>query len=266
MPRLKSISFEPQDFSSYLLTAILILLVSYFSKEKFLFNKKTTFFFLLINFIALFLTFSTGGYISAVLLIIIFFLLSPFFGINTFIDKKRKYFFVFLSVFCAFIILIMGFKYISPVFSKILKTNSSESSFSERLLYWEAAIKMIKDYPLLGVGPGSFAYFYPHYGKEIPNKSVSLNDILPQNLFLGMMAEVGIIGGGILLLIFFYLFFEFFRVAKTKDLFIKTCSFSLFLVLFDLFLQNMAFWVPYSFFLWFFIGICSVFVFRISKQ
>lgn len=267
VPRLRSLSFEPQDFGSYLLTTIPLLLIGYFSKEKFLFKKRTIIFFIIINLTALILTFSTGGYITAILMMVVFFLFSPFFGINTLIDRKRKYFLFSLGIFCVFIFSIISFRYLIPVFSKILKFSNSDSSFSERLLYWSAALKMIKYYPLFGVGPGSFPYFYPNYGKQIPNKSIIFNDILPQNLFLGMVAEIGIIGGGILLLIFFYLFLKLLKIGKKRnnDYFTRISSFSLFLVLFNIFLQNMAFWAPYSFFLWFFIAICGVFVFRISK-
>jgi tetratricopeptide (TPR) repeat protein len=61
-------------------------------------------------------------------------------------------------------------------------------SFALRLDYWRATWAMIRDHFWLGVGPGSFGRFYPHY--VLKTAWERIKD--PHNLFLEMWATAGV--------------------------------------------------------------------------
>jgi len=60
-------------------------------------------------------------------------------------------------------------------------------SFSFRLQYWFASLRMIADYPLLGCGPGNFQEYYMQY--KLPGASETVAD--PHNWILEIWATAG---------------------------------------------------------------------------
>ncbi len=78
--------------------------------------------------------------------------------------------------------------------------SSSEEPLDPRLLSWEAGIKMIRDYPIFGVGTEKFQAAYPRYmdGKTH----------VAHNTFFQFAANNGLLTG----ILYFYLFFS---AAKT---------------------------------------------------
>lgn len=256
--RVKSVSVEPQAFASYLLTVIPFLLLGLLSAPNnknltFGFKKKFLALFLIIDFSALALTFSLGGFIAFLAMVFLFFVSLCF-------KKYREQFSalgikIFSACFLIFIISAFFFGQ-GQINSMLQKFNIQEpSSLGERLASWQAGIEMIKSYPLFGVGPESYGYFF----KEYSNVSLQPPTIagpgapavilpLPQNLLIGMAANIGILGAIFVFLIFLYLGVKLWQRYNIV-------TFSLFLVLLCLFVQNIAFWTPYAFFLWFFIGL-----------
>ncbi|MDD5353808.1 MAG: O-antigen ligase family protein [bacterium] len=61
-----------------------------------------------------------------------------------------------------------------------------EPEVFNRLLWWQGAVKMIKDHPLGGVGLGNFGNMYLVY------KTAGLNSIYAHNHYLQLWAEIGI--------------------------------------------------------------------------
>lgn len=256
-PRIESVSVEPQAFSSYLMCILPILFVGFLAKKDFLFGKKTTLLFLIIDLIAFVLTFSTGGYLTLIGLFIAFVLLLFFTPLKVHIDVSR--FLKVTMVFVFALILIGGFakNYLVATFGKVWET-SYDAGLMEREIFWETAVDIMKDRPLLGVGPASYGYFFEkYYGAPSPQVDVQP----PQNLFLGMGANIGILGMLSYLFIFGYIFWKLFikGISRNKNFFLNILSCALFLVVLSLFIQNMAFWTPYAFFLWFFLGLALAF-------
>jgi O-antigen ligase len=70
---------------------------------------------------------------------------------------------------------------------------STETSASARLEAWGAALNMIPDHPLTGVGLASFGPAFPHYSDKKPREA--------HNTFLQITAESGILAGTLYLLI-----------------------------------------------------------------
>ena len=68
-----------------------------------------------------------------------------------------------------------------------------DPTFGKRTLIWAATVKIAKDYPLLGTGPGTWSWFYPKYraADAPPIPEMAHNDILQ------VQSEYGIIGLGI---------------------------------------------------------------------
>jgi len=113
------------------------------------------------------------------------------FGVIVYLYNKNKHKLVLGIVILTFVIfLIFG----------IIKTNSSEglSSFNARFVIWNEAINIFKQYPLTGIGPGTFQDYFPPYPKwGVPQ---------PHNIFLAFLIQTGLIGfiGFILILIWFF--------------------------------------------------------------
>jgi putative inorganic carbon (hco3(-)) transporter len=70
-----------------------------------------------------------------------------------------------------------------------------DASASDRLMVWAAAFRMTLDHPLLGVGYGMFAEYVRDYGAD--------KKLLAHNTLISVIAETGIIGGILYVLIIF---------------------------------------------------------------
>ena len=81
-----------------------------------------------------------------------------------------------------------------------------ESSAQSRIIAWKAAIRMIADYPLTGVGLGSFGAAWPDYSQEKPHEA--------HNTFLQAAAESGIIAGLMYLLVVFVTVFDLWKRGR----------------------------------------------------
>ena len=64
------------------------------------------------------------------------------------------------------------------------------NSMLVRWQYWTGAAKMYADHPLTGIGPGNFAYFYPHYKPAAALESVAD----PHNFLLSILTQYGPLG------------------------------------------------------------------------
>ena len=129
---------------------------------------------------------------------------------------------------------------------------------------------MIKSRPLFGVGPESYGYFFKEYSDApVPQPTIGGPGApavilpLPQNLLIGTAANIGILGAVFFLLIFLYPVIKLWQQIKSKEHTnnsVPIIAVSLLLVLVGLLVQNLAFWTPYAFFLWFFIGLAGAFI------
>jgi O-antigen ligase len=81
---------------------------------------------------------------------------------------------------------------------------TSTEDFRFRWTIWANTFQIVKDFPLFGSGLGTFAYIFPMY------RSFHLIGIAThaENDFLQLASEAGLIGIGLLLILFFYLFFR----------------------------------------------------------
>ena len=134
-------------------------------------------------------TYSYGAWLAVCLSILALIMLS--------INKKRL---LIVSLFGAIAVTVFFFQADNQKFSNLFSERSSSAS---RMMIWNASRLMIKQHPILGIGPGNFQseylllqkYFPPYLEWAVPE---------PHNLFLAFWIQTGVLGLiGFLLLLFF---------------------------------------------------------------
>ena len=90
----------------------------------------------------------------------------------------------------------------------------ADSSANSRAVEAGAAALVVLDHPLLGVGPGRFKTHYPEYAAQIGLQGAKTNNRQAHNLYLGVAADIGLLGLGALLGIFFVTLRELARVRR----------------------------------------------------
>jgi putative inorganic carbon (HCO3(-)) transporter len=193
---------------------------------------------------------------------------------------------------CALLIFILPAKFIThaKTIAQVDKFFSSKKILGERLLCWKASVAMIRDHPLLGIGPGkkNFRDAFQLYGGKIKEaeKQVKKEKVSVQpkeikikkktavkgveklshahNLFLHMLVETGIVG----LLAFLWLFvMVFYSAVKSwrplKSGYEKALLLGITASLVSIFLHGLtdSFWKkPDVLFLWYIIGLLFAFI------
>jgi len=176
-----------------------------------LFNKQWTNTYLLLGFSAvligtsIFLTLSRSGIVSLCLSMIVYGLIFLSRGTN----KKRA---VIIIVIFMLVVLSVGWFGWSPIFERFEKIRNPQGDISEmRIEVWKDSLKIIREFPLVGTGFGSFINIYPKY-RTIPGDSVAdhaHNDYI----------EVLVTGGFVTLMIFTW--FLIALLYKTYRVFLK---------------------------------------------
>lgn len=202
--RIMSTQYHPSILGTYFLICIPFSLFLWFNGRRKFDNLlgKISFVGALIGII---LSFSRAA-ILIILVILPFYLLK----------KNRKKVIIIFLIF--FIIFIIG-GYFLTAYHKFFKrfkiTRAIHSyEFHYRLRRFPTAYKMVKDFPFFGVGFGNFRNLFDIYHKY---KNVKFEFKIPDNMYLSLLTETGIIGiGGFLAFVIF--------ILKTYVLKIKTVT------------------------------------------
>jgi len=72
--------------------------------------------------------------------------------------------------------------------------NSERSSWQSRLMIWKAALEIIKDHPVFGIGPGMFGEYYLKYQSRFSVPYLEWAAPQPHNIFLAFWLETGLLG------------------------------------------------------------------------
>ncbi len=74
-------------------------------------------------------------------------------------------------------------------------TSAAAATKGERLIVWQQCLEMLRDHPLLGVGPGNWRIIIPNYGSEgLVNAYGERVRIRPHNVYLQVADETGVPG------------------------------------------------------------------------
>ena len=182
--RMYSTLENPNLFGAYLLMIISILTA--FTLRERAVKKRTVFEVILLSLLlCLALTYSRGAWVSLAAIVL---------GLTLFYDKRFGLLFLLVPVVLAF--------YHGQVVERFLSLFSGEdTSVDLRFALWESTMAMIEEHPLLGVGWGAYFLSYPDYNFFIQEEGVLI--FHAHNMYLNMLAEVGIPGGMAFLLAFF---------------------------------------------------------------
>lgn len=182
--RMYSTLENPNLFGAYLLMIISILTA--FTLREWAVKKRTVFAVILLSLLlCLALTYSRGAWVSLAAIVL---------GLTLFYDKRFGLLFLLVPVVLAF--------YHGQVVERFLSLFSGEdTSVDLRFALWESTMAMIEEHPLLGVGWGAYFLSYPDYNFFIQEEGVLI--FHAHNMYLNMLAEVGIPGGMAFLLAFF---------------------------------------------------------------
>ncbi|WP_352418905.1 O-antigen ligase family protein [Proteiniborus sp.] len=188
----------------------------------------------ILSLICLLLTYSRNGWFS---LCISFIVLS---FINT---KYIKYAVLFPIIF-------FSFDFLGDIGRLLPKNMIADSSIEYRIKIWIAAIKIIKDNLILGIGPGTIWEEIPLYSNDLKAYISHVH-----NIYLQKLADTGIIG------LFFFIFFIKYLwneikedVFSNKEISVISFGFCITLLVNGLF-DAVCFQSQISIFVWLFIGI-----------
>ncbi len=148
-----------------------------------------------VNLFALYFTFSYGGYVALAVGIAV---------LGLFSRAYRKY----VGIIAALVV-IVGLLQIGTDKFRRLGDFTGRSSSHVRVQIWQASWRIIREHPILGVGPGNFE---PAYREAIPHivfPPLEWLVTLPHNFALAITSQTGGIG----LIVFVWLCIVFFRVA-----------------------------------------------------
>lgn len=117
----------------------------------------------------------------------------------------------------------------SPQVRRRLAVSFDEPTIKSRLLIWEGAVKMIRERPLAGFGPGTFGRNFPFYRDE---RLATFHDELTpvthaHNEYLEIAAETGMIGTAAMLLFLAVVLnrgFRKLRAAPSREEWITTTA------------------------------------------
>ncbi len=212
-----------------------------------------------------------------------------------FAAQKRYLIFLLIGM-CTLCIFILPSRFITQVktVAQVNKFFTSEEILGERLLCWKASIAIVKDHPVLGIGPGkrNFRDVYQQYAEKIRNtekqqknetvgqsqetkvkRKARIKNIErlshPHNVFLHLLVESGILG----LLTFLWLFAMVFYTAirswrLSRSEYEKALLMGIAASLISIFLHGFtdSFWKkPDALFLWHIIGILFVVIHHASN-
>lgn len=239
-PRIRSTFLITNMFFSYLHISFIFAAILWMLES----DKKNKFLLSVCIFVILMTSFFTGSRRFAGLLLSVFLILSLFGRGKVSSILKYATFSGFLVFFTAYII--TSIWVIFPV--NVTRDEASKRagltadySYSMHFLSPAVSVKMFKEHPIIGVGLGTYnkrfkeyvdwEWFrssfgfktYPEYNKAVEEKTLNFD---PHSLFLGVLAETGLLGlSGLLIVIIAYITNVLGRIKKSRNFnFIKIIS------------------------------------------
>ncbi|KKQ45178.1 MAG: O-antigen polymerase [Candidatus Moranbacteria bacterium GW2011_GWC2_37_8] len=195
--RLTSFYLSPNHLAMYLAPGIFFglyfLLKSFKEKSHFHFQIILNAFLLSVITVSLYFTYSYGAWLSIITSILLL-------TISLLPNKKR----IASIIFILSLFILIATQFGTQKFTSIIN-NFERSSFSSRITIWQVSLRLIKEKPIIGIGPGNFQEAYLSLQSQFPPY---LEWAVPQphNIFLAFWLQAGIMG----LIGFIYLLFLIF--------------------------------------------------------
>jgi O-antigen ligase len=244
-----TVSANPAGFVSFIMPALMMVTALSFAKSRRLSNRYTIAL-MFMGFGAVGLSFTRAAWIGLV------------FGVSTicFFGIRKKWLNWKVVGALTSVVLIGVLALLPKMLDRVSsdyeqnEAGTSEDTLDERMGLNRIAILIIKDNPLLGIGPGA----YPHVFKSYIPPDMKQWVFTVHNVYLLWAAELGIPGGIAFVAIIFMALKIAFRLAQTPPTFVSICAtgWSGAIVI----LSWMMFWVPwigfsYNAMFWFMLGL-----------
>jgi len=136
--------------------------------------------------VALALSLSRGGITSSTVALV-------FMGGMMVVRKKRSSV-IMIVVLCSCALFYLLWLGMGPVVERLGTLRYWDTTMGYRLQTWQGAIDMIRDFPLLGTGLGTFIYVFPRY--QTIGASVVFDHA--ENDYVEFFSDLGLIGGALL--------------------------------------------------------------------
>lgn len=181
---------NPNLLAGYLLPAVALSLMAVFAWRGLL-PKALAVLMFFVNIICLILTFSRGGWIGLLALGVSLLILLVYWWSIHLPRFWRRWSLPILLV-SMVLVLILAVVFVEPVRDRVLSifAGRGDSSNNFRINVWAAVIEMIRDRPILGIGPGNSAFnkIYPLYQQP------RYNALSAYSIVLEVAVETGFIG------------------------------------------------------------------------
>ncbi|MBD1934816.1 MULTISPECIES: IctB family putative bicarbonate transporter [Cyanophyceae] len=181
---------NPNLLAAYLLPAIALSLAAVFVWRGWV-PKALALTMFVVNSVCLVLTFSRGGWIALIFLLGAFGMMVVFWWSIQMSPFWRTWSLPLLLGSSA-VVLLLALLFVEPLRDRVFSMFSGrkDSSNNFRLNVWSAVKEMIRDYPILGIGPGNVVFnkIYPVY--QLPR----YNALSAYSIFLELLVETGFIG------------------------------------------------------------------------
>ncbi len=188
--RIYSYLGNPNLLAGYILPAVILSFIAIFAWRS-LPQKALAITMFIVNSACLILTFSRGGWIGLVVSFLVLLVLLLYWWSIDMPPFWRTWSLPILLISLG-IVSVLAVLFVPPVRERVLSifAGRGDSSNNFRINVWMAAIEMIKDRPVIGIGPGNSAFnkIYPLYQR--PNFTA----LSAYSVFLEIAVETGLIG------------------------------------------------------------------------
>jgi putative inorganic carbon (HCO3(-)) transporter len=190
LTRVYSYLGNPNLLAGYLIPAIVLSLAAVFAWQRWL-PKALAAIMFIVNSYCLILTYSRGGWIGFVVCLFVFLVLLVYWYSVQLPPRWRPWAMpVMLGGFAG--VFVLAILFVEPVRDRFLSifVGRKDSSNNFRTNVWSSVIEMIRDRPILGIGPGNTAFnkIYPQYMKA------RFSALSAYSIFLEVLVETGFIG------------------------------------------------------------------------
>ena len=190
LTRVYSYLGNPNLLAGYLIPAIVLSLAAVFTWQRWL-PKALAAIMFIVNSDCLILTYSRGGWIGFVVCLFVFLVLLVYWYSVQLPPRWRPWAMpAMLGGFAG--VFVLAILFVEPVRDRFLSifVGRKDSSNNFRTNVWSSVIEMIRDRPILGIGPGNTAFnkIYPQYMKA------RFSALSAYSIFLEVLVETGFIG------------------------------------------------------------------------
>ena len=190
LTRVYSYLGNPNLLAGYLIPAVSLSFAAIFTWQRWL-PKALALTMFLVNSACLILTYSRGGWIGFLVCIFVFLVLLVYWYSIQLPPKFRPWAMPALLGSSAMVVL-LAILFVEPIRDRVASifVGREDSSNNFRINVWSAVVEMIRDRPILGIGPGNDAFnkIYPLYQRP------RFTALSAYSIFLEIAVETGVIG------------------------------------------------------------------------